>query len=76
MSMSVSAIRFEAEEKEWIHAFADVNGKSFSAQVRQWTLERLEDELDARDLADAIKASSKNDAGISVNELVEKYNIA
>ena len=55
MAMSASAIRFGEEEKQWISAFAKMNGITFSAQVRQWTLERLEDELDARDLADAIE---------------------
>ena len=54
MAMTASAIRFNPEEKEWITAFANMNGTTFSAQVRQWTLERLEDEMDARDLADAI----------------------
>ena len=54
MAMTASAIRFEPEEKEWITAFAKLSGKTFSAQVREWTLERLEDELDARDLLDAI----------------------
>ncbi len=47
MAKTASAIRFEPEEKEWITAFAKMNGSTFSAQVRQWTLERLEDELDA-----------------------------
>jgi hypothetical protein len=54
MSKTVSAIRFEPHEKEWITAFAAINGKSFSAQVREWVLERLEDELDARDLKAAV----------------------
>ena len=54
MSKKVSAIRFEPEEKEWIESFAELNGKSFSAQVREWTLERLEDELDARDLKEVM----------------------
>lgn len=54
MAMTASAIRFAPEEKEWISAFAEMNGTTFSAQVRTWALERLEDELDARDLADAI----------------------
>ncbi len=54
MAMTASAIRFEPEEKEWISAFAEMNGTTFSAQVRQWTLERLEDEMDARDLKQAI----------------------
>lgn len=54
MTKQVSAIRFEEDEKEWIAAFAEMYGKSFSALVREWTLERLEDELDARDLADAL----------------------
>jgi predicted DNA-binding protein len=52
--MKVAAIRFAPEEKEWIGSFASLNGKSFSAQVREWTLERLEDELDALDLKEAI----------------------
>jgi uncharacterized protein YdaU (DUF1376 family) len=58
MAKTASAIRFEESEKEWITAFAKMNGSTFSAQVRQWTLERLEDELDARDLRDAINSAS------------------
>lgn len=54
MAMTPSAIRFNPEEKSWITAFAEMNGTTFSAQVRQWTLERLEDEMDARDLQLAI----------------------
>lgn len=54
MAMVPSAIRFEPEEKEWITAFAEMNGTTFSAQVRLWALERLEDELDTRDLKAAI----------------------
>lgn len=54
MAMTASAIRFGDQEREWITAFAKMNGSTFSAQVRQWTLERLEDELDARDLKEAI----------------------
>ena len=48
--MTPSAIRCEPEEKAWITAFAEMNGITFSAQIRQWALERLEDEMDARDL--------------------------
>lgn len=55
MASTVSVIRFAPEEKEWISSFAEMNGTTFSAQVRQWTLERLEDELDARDLEAAIE---------------------
>ncbi len=55
MAMTASAIRFEPDEKEWISAFAKMNGTTFSAQVRQWTLERLEDEMDARDLKQALE---------------------
>ena len=54
MSKVASAIRFEPEEKEWITAFAKMDGNTFSSQVRLWVLERLEDELDTRDLAAAI----------------------
>ncbi len=74
MAMTASAIRFDAEEKEWITAFAEMNGITFSAQVRQWTLERLEDEMDARDLKLAVKeddgtrtswADTKQELGIA-----------
>jgi len=58
VSKVASAIRFEQEEKEWIESFALMNGQSFSAQVREWVLERLEDELDARDLLEAVENSS------------------
>jgi hypothetical protein len=58
MGKTVSAVGFEPNEQEWIEAFAEVNGKSFSAQVREWTLARLEDEIDARSLLDFIKTSS------------------
>ena len=54
MAMAASAIRFDDEEKEWITSFAKMNGSTFSAQVRNWTLERLEDEMDARDLKLAV----------------------
>lgn len=59
MAMSASAIRFNKEEKEWITAFAEMNGTTFSAQVRNWTLERLEDEMDARDLKIAIESDKE-----------------
>lgn len=74
MTMTASAIRFEPEEKSWIAAFAKMNGTTFSAQVRQWTLERLEDEMDARDLAMAVEeddgsrtdwASAKAELGLA-----------
>ena len=74
MAMTASAIRFEPEEKEWISAFAEMNGITFSAQVRQWALERLEDEMDARDLKQAIErddgsrtswADAKTELGIA-----------
>jgi predicted DNA-binding protein len=54
MAMAVKAIRFAPEESEWVEAFAEMQGKSFSALVREWVLERIEDELDTRDLQEAI----------------------
>jgi len=76
--MSVSAIRFEDQEKEWVAALARLNGKSFSAQVREWTLERLEDEMDAYDLREAIEESKREqtvDTGISIADFMEKYGV-
>lgn len=63
MAMTASAIRFEPEEKEWISAFAEMNGITFSAQVRQWALERLEDEMDARDLKKALEEDDGSRTG-------------
>ena len=70
MPMTVSAIRFAPEEKEWIAAFADMNGKSFSAQVREWA---LEDEMDAYELKAAIEESRRDpgDVGISFTSFIE-----
>jgi len=78
MSKSVAAIRFEPEEKDWITAFAQMNGRSFSAQVRAWALECLEDELDARDLKLAVQesASDATDSGIDINEFMNKYGVS
>ena len=74
MAMTTSAIRFEPEEKAWIEAFAAISGKSFSAQVREWTLERLEDELDARDLAFAIdEAATEGDTGDDWNAIKDRW---
>ncbi len=75
MAMTASAIRFDPEEKEWIETFAKMNGKSFSAQVRQWTLERLEDELDARDLKEAIEEDG-DDEGIPWEEVKRDLGLA
>jgi hypothetical protein len=76
MSKTVTAIRFEPEEKEWIEAFANLNGVTFSAQVRQWALERLEDEMDSRDLQKAVADSDVDDKGIGIVELMDTYGIA
>ena len=46
MAMSSTAIRFAPEEREWIQAYADFEGKSFSEVVREAILERIEDAAD------------------------------
>jgi predicted DNA-binding protein len=71
MAMPASAIRFAQEEREWIDSFAAMNGKSFSTQVRDWVRERIEDELDTKDLLQAIT----EDDGISYSfdELLQHY---
>ena len=71
MAMTASAIRFAPEEKEWIESFAELSGQSFSAQVRQWTLERLEDELDARDLAIALEG--EQDEKVAWDDIKQRY---
>lgn len=74
MVKTASAIRFAPEEKAWIAAFAELSGKSFSAQVREWTLERLEDELDARDLAEAIEqARIEGDTGDDWDDIKDRW---
>ena len=75
MSKTISAIRFEPQEKEWISGFAKLNGLTFSAQVRSWALERLEDEMDARDLAAAIAESDPNEPRYTTAEVAERLGI-
>lgn len=55
MAMSATAIRFAPEEKQWIQAYADLNGQSFSEFVRESALERVEDALDIQDYQEALK---------------------
>lgn len=71
MAMAVSAVRFSPDEKEWIEAFAEMSGKSFSAQVREWVVERLEDELDARDLKLAVEKGA--DEVLSWEDVRDRY---
>ncbi|MCL2746588.1 MAG: DUF6290 family protein [Coriobacteriia bacterium] len=54
MAMGTVGIRMSDEEKEWINTFAEFNGTTFSELVRSWIKERIEDELDNRELADAV----------------------
>lgn len=75
MAMTASAIRFAPEEKEWITSFAEMNGITFSAQVRQWALERLEDELDARDLKEAVEVND-GESGVSWDEAKRNLGLA
>jgi len=54
MSMSESVISFDSAEIDWINGFAKREGSSISDVVREWTVQRLEDELDAFDLIDVM----------------------
>lgn len=54
MAMAATAIRFAPEEKDWIQAYADFVGKSFSEVVREAVLERIEDAVDQQAYEDAV----------------------
>lgn len=54
MSMISTTIRFAPEEREWIQAYADFTGKSFSEFVRETTLEKVEDAADLQAYKDAL----------------------
>lgn len=58
MAMSATAIRFADDEKEWIQAYAEFTGKSFSEFVRESALEKVED---AADLSAYKEALSQDD---------------
>ncbi len=55
MVMEATAIRFGKEEKSWIQACADLNGKSFSEFVREAALEKVEDAADVRAYLDSME---------------------
>lgn len=54
MAMETTAIRFEAEEKSWIQAYANFVGKTFSDVVREATLEMIEDAADRQAYEEAL----------------------
>jgi len=73
MAMVTTCIRFKPEEQEMISAFADLNGLSFSAQVRKWALECMEDELDAHDAQEALEqARREGDEGVPFSVLKDR----
>lgn len=46
MAMVTTGIRFAPEEKDWIQAYADFCGRSFSDVVREAVLEKVEEAAD------------------------------
>lgn len=54
MAMEATAVRFAPEEKEWIQAYADFLGVTFSDVVRESTLERVEDAVDVQAYEEAL----------------------
>jgi len=55
MAMNATAIRFADEEKDWIQAYADLLGESFSEFVREAALDRVEDAADLQAYKDALE---------------------
>ena len=55
MSSSVLTVRMSSEEKRLVGSYAKAYGISVSELVRQAVMERIEDEIDARDLMRAIE---------------------
>jgi len=70
MAKVVQGIRFEPEEIEMINEYAKFTGKTFSAVVRESTLEAIEDKIDA----DALKEAIRNDSSIylTLDEVIKE----
>ena len=51
--MTATAIRFADDEREWIQAFADFTGQTFSEVVRESVLERIEEAADLQAYSEA-----------------------
>lgn len=54
--MTSTTVRFAPEEREWIQAYADIQGKTFSEVVRDATLSAVEDALDLAAWREALAA--------------------
>lgn len=54
MAMTATAIRFADDEREWIQAFADFTGQTFSEVVRESVLERIEEAADLQAYSEAL----------------------
>lgn len=55
MAKTTTAIRFDPQEREWIQAYADFLGISFSQFIREAALEKLEDAIDVQDYLRAVE---------------------
>lgn len=69
MAMTSTAIRFAPEERQWIQAYADMQGKSFSEVVREAALEAVEDACDLAAYRDAL--AEDDGTHYSLEEVIE-----
>lgn len=68
MAMTATAIRFADDEREWIQAFADFTGQTFSEVVRESVLERIEEAADLQAYSEAL--AEDDDKRYSMDEVM------
>lgn len=59
--MAIISVRVSDAEKEWLQQMAIFHGISLSDLIKQYSMDQLEDEYDARALEQAYQAWLKDD---------------
>jgi uncharacterized protein (DUF1778 family) len=70
----VKTIRIDADTEQLIKSYLEVSGESMSSFATTAMREKIEDELDAKDLVAAIKRN-ENKPTVSHEDMMAKYGL-
>ena len=73
--MSVSSVRMSSEEEKIFRSYCELHGISISEAFKRALLEKIEDEIDARELDVAIDEFHKNPKTYTLEEVEKMFKL-
>ena len=68
-------VTFSPEEEELIESYGKLTGMTVSEIIRTFTIERIEDEMDANDIREALAEHRSNPRTFSFDEEMERLGL-